>query len=262
MAKQNWKPGNMLYPLPAVMVSCAAKGGRPNILTVAWCGTVCTNPAMVGISVRPGRYSYDIIRESREFVINLVPSSLAEAADFCGVRSGRDTDKFLETGLTPERSVHVGAPGIAECPVQIECLVRQVLPLGSHHLFLAEVAGVNVEESLMGREGGLDLKKADLIAYSHGTYFSLGDALGSFGFSVKKTKRKVSPGRPQKKRAGEPKKERKTAEPGAAREARKPKAAEPRAAKEARKPKVSAPGAAKGARKPKTLQGPERRRNS
>ena len=193
MTKLNWKPGNMLYPLPAVMLSCRRPGEKPNLVTVAWCGTVCSDPAMLSISLRPERYSYDIIRETGEFVVNLVPVKLARALDFCGVRSGRDVDKFAETGLTPEPSRVIQAPGVLECPVQIECRVTQILPLGSHHMFLAEVAGVNVEESLVDQKGALDLSKADLLAYSHGTYFSLGDKLGTFGFSVKKKPAKSAP---------------------------------------------------------------------
>ena len=188
MAKQSWKPGNMLYPLPAVMVSCRRPGERPNILTVAWCGTACTNPAMVYISVRPERYSYDIIKEAGEFVINLTTKELAKAVDFCGVRSGREMDKFEETGLHPQESNTVAAPGIAESPVNIECRVKQVLPLGSHTMFLAEVTCVNVEEGLLGKDGSLALEKAGVIAYSHGTYHLLGEELGNFGFSVRKKK--------------------------------------------------------------------------
>lgn len=190
MSKQHWKPGNMLYPLPAVMVSCRRGDEKPNILTVAWCGTVCTNPAMVQISLRPERYSYDIIRESGEFVINLTTRKLAAAADTCGVLSGRDVDKYERLHLTPQPSQHVTAPGIAESPVNIECRVTQVLELGSHHLFLAKVEGVSVEEKLLDEKGRLDLGKADLIVYSHGEYAALGDTLGSFGYSVRKKKKK------------------------------------------------------------------------
>lgn len=188
MAKQHWKPGNMLYPLPAVMVSCGRPGEKPNILTIAWCGTVCTNPAMVSISVRPERYSYEILRETGEFVINLTTKDLTRAADLCGVKSGRDADKFREAHLTPQCSQHIEAPGIEECPVNIECRVTEILPLGSHHLFLAEVVGVSVEESLLDENGKLHLDRGDLIVYSHGDYVSLGEACGSFGFSVRKKK--------------------------------------------------------------------------
>ena len=190
MAKQSWKPGNMLYPLPAVMVSCMRPGEKPNIITLAWAGTVCSDPPMVSISVKPERYSCDILKETGEFVVNLTTGKLAAAADLCGVRSGRDTDKFREAGLTPEPSRLVAAPGIAESPVQIECRVKQVIPLGSHDMFLAEVLGVNVEESLLNEKGVLQLGRADLAAYSHGTYYHLGEAIGTFGFSVKKKRRK------------------------------------------------------------------------
>ncbi|MDD6211875.1 MAG: flavin reductase family protein [Clostridiales bacterium] len=186
MSKQQWKPGNMVYPLPAVMVSCSRPGEKPNIITVAWCGTVCTNPAMVSISVRPERYSYDILRETGEFVINLTTGDLNRAADYCGVKSGRDTDKFRDMRLSPQPSVHIRAPGIAESPVNIECRITEILPLGSHHMFLAQVMGVQVEERLLNEKGSLDLGKADLTAYSHGTYYHLGEAIGTFGYSVKK----------------------------------------------------------------------------
>ncbi|MCD8010241.1 MAG: flavin reductase family protein [Lachnospiraceae bacterium] len=190
MEKQHWKPGNMIYPLPAVLVSCRRPGERPNILTVAWCGTICTNPAMVSISVRPERYSYDILRETGEFVINLTPLALNRAADFCFVRSGRDTDQFAEMHLTPQESQHISAPGIAESPVNIECRVREILPLGSHHLFLADVLGVSVDEALLDEKGPLQMQRADLTAYSHGTYYHLGEEIGTFGYSVRKKKKK------------------------------------------------------------------------
>jgi len=186
MGKQVWKPGNMLYPLPAVMVSCGRKGEKPNIITVAWAGTVCSDPAMVSISVRPTRYSYEILRETGEFVINLVTRDLTYAMDYCGVRSGRDIDKFREMHLTSAPSQKIGAPLIAESPVNIECRVRQVLELGSHHMFLASVEAVDVEEAYLDQKGKLHLNDADLITYSHGTYFTLGKELGTFGYSVRK----------------------------------------------------------------------------
>lgn len=180
----------MLYPLPAVMVSCGREGERPNIITVAWVGTVCTNPPMVSISLRPSRYSYDLIRESGEFVINLTTSELVRAADFCGVRSGRDVDKFRETGLTPQPSRELRtALGILESPVNMECRVAQVLELGSHHLFLAHVVCVHIEDRFLKENGKLDLGSTGLVCYSHGEYFSLGERCGSFGFSVKKPER-------------------------------------------------------------------------
>lgn len=186
MGKQYWRPGNMLYPVPAVMVSCQRPGEKPNIITVAWAGTVCSSPAMVSISVRKERYSYGILNETKEFVMNLVTKDLTRAADYCGVRSGRDVDKYKETGLTPLPSQKVEAPGIAESPVNIECRVTKVIPLGSHDLFLAEVAGVTVEDGYMDDNGRLDLNRAGLVAYSHGEYFELGKKIGSFGYSVRK----------------------------------------------------------------------------
>ena len=189
MAKQVWKGGNMLYPLPAVMVSCANEAGEKDIVTVAWAGTVCTNPPMLSISLRPERHSYHIIRESGEFVVNLVTSRLQRACDWCGVRSGRDYDKWAECRLTAEPAAKLElAPAIAESPVNIECRVRDVLELGSHHLFLADVIAVQVEEGLLDARGKLDLARANLTAYSHGEYFELGRRLGSFGYSVRKRK--------------------------------------------------------------------------
>ena len=187
MAKQVWKGGNMLYPLPAVMVSCANAAGEKDIVTVAWAGTVCTNPPMLSISLRPERYSYHLIRESGEFVVNLVTSRLQRACDWCGVRSGRDYDKWVECHLTPAPATALAlAPAIEESPVSIECRVRDVLELGSHHLFLADVLAVQVEESLLDEGGKLDLARANLTAYSHGEYFELGRRLGTFGYSVRK----------------------------------------------------------------------------
>ena len=188
MGKQHWKAGNMGYPVPAVMVSCQRPGERPNIITVAWCGTVCTAPAMLSISVRPERYSYDIIRESGAFVVNLVTKDLAFATDYCGVRSGRDVDKFREMKLTELPSQHIGAPGIAECPVNIECRVKEVLELGSHHMFVAEVLGVTIDEKYMDEKGKFHLNRSGRIAYSHGEYFELGKKGGKFGYSVQKKK--------------------------------------------------------------------------
>lgn len=184
--KQTWKAGNMLYPVPAVMVSCARPGEKPNIVTVAWAGTICSDPAMVSISVRKERYSHDIIEETKEFVINLTTKKLVRATDYCGVRSGRDVDKFKELHLTPEESEKIKAPGIAESPVNIECKVKQVMRLGSHDMFIAEVVAVRVDESLLDKKGTLQLSKAELMAYSHGSYYELGKSLGKFGFSVQK----------------------------------------------------------------------------
>lgn len=179
----------MLYPLPAVMVSCCRPGEKPNIITVAWAGTVCSDPAMVSISVRPQRYSYDIIRETGEFVINLTTEKLARATDFCGVRSGRDTDKFEQMHLTAGEAVHVAAPVIEESPVNIECRTTQILELGSHHMFVAEVLGVDVDGRYMDKKGKFDLNAAGLMVYSHGEYFGLGKQIGTFGYSVRRKKR-------------------------------------------------------------------------
>ncbi len=186
MGKQVWKSGNMLYPLPAVMVSCGRQEEKPNIITVAWTGTVCSSPAMVSISVRPERYSWAILEETGEFVINLTTKDLVRAADWCGVRSGRDTDKFSEMHLTAAAASAVACPLIAESPVNIECRVTQRIPLGSHDLFLARVLAVDVDEALLDEKGKLDLSKAGLVVYSHGEYYGLGKLLGSFGCSVRK----------------------------------------------------------------------------
>ena len=186
MAKQYWRPGNMLYPVPAVMVSCGRPGERPNIITVAWAGTVCSSPAMVSVSVRRERYSYNILKETGEFVINLVTKDLTRAADYCGVRSGRDVDKFKEMHLSELPSKEIVTPGIAESPVNIECRVKEVIPLGSHDLFLAEVVSVTVEDKYMDEKGKFRLNDAGLIAYSHGGYYELGEMVGTFGYSVRK----------------------------------------------------------------------------
>ncbi len=188
MAKQHWRPGNMLYPVPAVMVSCGRENERPNIITVAWAGTVCSDPAMLSISVRPERYSYDIIKETGEFVVNLVTKDLVFATDYCGVKSGRDVDKFREMKLTPLASQKLSTPGIAESPVNIECKVVQELALGSHTMFVAEVVNVTVEDAYMNETGKFELNKSGLVTYSHGEYFLLGEKLGKFGYSVQKKK--------------------------------------------------------------------------
>lgn len=190
MAKQLWKPGNMLYPLPAVMVSTADKNGADNIITVAWTGTVCTNPAMLYISVRPERYSYHMLRESGEFVVNLTTEKLRRATDWCGVRSGRDVDKWKEMKLTRGKANTLQyAPIIEESPVNIECKVTEVKELGSHHMFLAEVQAVQVEETYMDENGKFSLNDTGLLAYSHGEYLTLGKSLGTFGWSVRKPKK-------------------------------------------------------------------------
>ena len=188
--KEKWKPGTLIYPLPAVLVSCGATQEEYNMLTVAWTGTVCTNPPMCYISVRPERHSYQIIRRTGEFVINLTTEEMARATDWCGVRSGRDYDKFKETGLTPLPAAQVQAPLIAESPISIECRVRQIIPLGSHDMFLAEVVNIQADERFIDpTTGKLDLEKARPIVYSHGEYFSLGKMLGHFGWSVRRKKR-------------------------------------------------------------------------
>lgn len=190
MGRQYWRGGNMLYPVPAVMVSCMRPGERPNIITVAWAGTVCSAPAMLSISVRKERYSHSIIEKTGEFAVNLVNKELTFATDYCGVRSGRDVDKFREMKLTEQPSRYISAPGIAESPLILECKVKQQIPLGTHDMFLAEVVGVSVDERYMDEKGTFHLNDAKLTAYSHGTYFELGEALGTFGFSVSKDKNK------------------------------------------------------------------------
>lgn len=176
----------MIYPLPAVLVSCG-NSQRSNLITVAWTGIVCTNPAMCYISVRPERYSHAIITETMEFTINLTTEAMAHATDWCGVRSGRDYDKWAETGLTPEPGVKVQCPSIAQSPLSIECRVKQILKLGSHDMMIAEVLNVRADSSLIDPESGaFRLDRAGLMAYSHGAYFTLGQQLGRFGFSVKK----------------------------------------------------------------------------
>lgn len=186
MGKEIWKPGNMLYPLPVVMVSMADEDGRYNIITVAWAGTVCTNPPMVSISVRPERYSYPILKKTGEFVLNLTTKELVYATDYCGVKSGRDVDKFAMLGLSPVKADQVSAPLIGESPVNIECRVREVKALGSHDLFLADVVAVHADEKYMDEKRRFRLEKAEPVVYSHGTYYKCGEALGTFGYSVRK----------------------------------------------------------------------------
>lgn len=180
----------MLYPVPAVMVSCGRSGEAPNIITVAWAGTVCSAPAMLSVSIRPERYSYDIIKETGEFVVNLVTKELVAAADYCGVKSGREVDKYKAAGLTPLASQKISAPGIAESPVNIECRVAQTLPLGSHTMFVGEVVNVTIEDRYLNETGTFELNSAGLVSYSHGEYFLLGERLGKFGYSVQKKKKK------------------------------------------------------------------------
>lgn len=189
MAKTVWRGGNMLYPVPAVMVSTADRDGRSNIITVAWAGTVCSNPPMVSISVMPRRFSHALLCDSREFVINLTSRKLQYACDWCGVRSGAEVDKWQEMKLTPEPAATLSyAPLIAESPVNLECKVTKIEKLGSHDLFLAEITAVQVDDALLDTSGKLDLARADLTAYSHGEYYALGEKLGTFGYSVRKEK--------------------------------------------------------------------------
>ncbi len=190
MAKINWKPGNMIYPLPAVMVSCGTEPKKYNIITIAWTGTICTNPPMTYISIRPNRHSYDVIKESGEFVINLTTESLVKATDYCGVKSGRDINKFEVMDLTPVQGVAIKTPLIEESPVNIECKVTEIVKLGSHDMFMAEVVAVNVDEDYMDEHGKFHLDQAAPICYSHGSYFGLGEKLGTFGYSVAKKKSK------------------------------------------------------------------------
>jgi flavin reductase (DIM6/NTAB) family NADH-FMN oxidoreductase RutF len=191
MSRIQWKPGTMIYPLPAVMVSCGADPEEYNIITVAWTGTVCTDPAMCYISIRPSRHSYGIIRKNGEFVINLTTKKLAFATDWCGVKSGKMFNKFRETGLTPLPATKVMAPMIAESPVNIECVVKEIKELGTHHMFLSEVVAVNADEKYVDSRSGLfRLQDSVPICYSHGKYYETGKYIGKFGYSVEKKKTK------------------------------------------------------------------------
>lgn len=197
-SKQEWRPGNMLYPLPAVLVSCGSPDGKINVMTAAWTGTVCSDPPMLYVSVKKERFSHSILKETGEFYINLTTRPLSKAVDWCGVKSGRSLDKFREMGLTPVMGCLAYAPMIAESPVCIACRVTQILELGSHDMFLAKVDAVYVDEAYMDERGSFDLSKADPIVYSHGQYYALGEHLGRFGFSVQKKKG----GKPRKKKPG------------------------------------------------------------
>ena len=188
MGKQNWKPGNMLNPVPAVMVSVADKKGNNNIITVAWAGTICTNPPMLSISVRPERHSYNMLKETGEFVVTLTTEELAFACDYCGVTSGRDVNKYEKLNLTPLKMQNVNAPGIAESPVNIECKVREIKELGSHHMFIADVVGVIVDDKYMDEKNKFNINETGLVMYSHGEYFAMGEKLGKFGYSIQKKK--------------------------------------------------------------------------
>lgn len=187
--KRLLRGGNMLNPTPVVMVSCGSTPDEYNIITIAWAGTINSDPPMCSISVRPERHSYDIIKREGSFVINLVNKELTPFADWCGVRSGKKYNKFMETGLTPVRASKVNAPMIEESPVNLECKVTQIIPMGSHDLFLAEVVDVHVNESLFSKKtDAIELFRANLVTYSHGHYYTLGEKLGKFGFSVEKKK--------------------------------------------------------------------------
>jgi len=186
MSKIVWKPGTMLYPLPAIMATCGDYNGDANIITIAWTGTINSDPAMTYISVRKERHSYKIIERTREFVLNLTTESLAFATDFCGVKSGANMDKFAETGLTRERAQIVSAPLIKESPINIECKVKDIIPLGTHDMFVAEVVSVSADEQYMDANGKFNFEDSKPICYSHGAYYSIGQEIGRFGFSVKK----------------------------------------------------------------------------
>ena len=187
--KQDWKPGTMIYPVPAALVSCGSTEEEYNLITVAWVGTVCTNPPMCSISVRPERHSYALLKKNMEFVINLTTKEMARSTDWCGVRSGRDYNKFRETGLTPGKATCVSAPIVEESPLCIECRVKDILALGSHHLFIADVVNVKAAERYLNTETGkFELAKANLLAYVHGGYYELGEKVGKFGWSVEKKK--------------------------------------------------------------------------
>lgn len=193
--KVAWKPAALMYPVPVVLVTCQKPGAPANIITVAWAGTVCSHPPMVSVSIRPERYSYEIIKETGEFVVNLPTQDLAQAVDFCGVKSGRDMDKFAKTGLTPMSASVVNVPVVAECPVNLECQVRQVISLGSHDMFIGEVVAIDVDEDLIDSAGKLRLGDAGLLTWVHGEYWSLGRSLGKFGFSVQKRGTSRAPAR-------------------------------------------------------------------
>ena len=181
-----WKPGTMIYPLPVVMVSCGDKRENYNIITVAWTGTICTEPAMSYISLQPSRYSHGLITRTKEFVVNLTTRELAFATDFCGVKTGRDVDKFKAMNLTPLKADKVRSPLIKESPINIECKVKEIKPLGSHDMFLSEVVAVHADKAYFDKKGAFHFDQAHPICYSHGKYYLLGRCVGKFGFSVKK----------------------------------------------------------------------------
>jgi len=190
MTKQHWKPGTMIYPIPAVMVSCGHQPEEYNIITIAWTGTINSKPPMCYISVRPERHSYDIIKRTGEFVINLTTEKLAKATDWCGVRSGSKYNKWEKMNLTPAPAKIVKAPIIAESPVNVECVVKDIIELGSHHMFTAEVVNVSVDDAYLDDTGKFSFANARPLVYNHGHYFGLGDIIGKFGWSVQKKKKK------------------------------------------------------------------------
>lgn len=191
MSRVNWKPGTLVYPLPAVLVSCGRVGGEMNMFTASWCGTVCTNPPMVYVSIRPERHSYGLIKELGEFALNLTTCEMARETDWCGVTSGRRYDKFAETGLAYEIGQATEVPLLVDSPISLECKLRQIVPLGSHDMFIADVVNVRANERFIDPDtGGFDMERAGLLAYAHGEYFSLGEFIGHFGWSVRKQKDK------------------------------------------------------------------------
>lgn len=185
MARQTWKPGTLVYPLPAVIITCKNEGVE-NALTVAWTGTICTDPAMTYISIRKERYSYDLIKKSKVFCINLTTEELAYATDYCGVKSGKNENKFKSLNLETEPATMIDVPMLKKSPVTIECKVEEIKELGSHDMFIAKVLAINVDEKYLDETGKFDMEKCNLIAYSHGQYYTLGKNIGKFGFSVKK----------------------------------------------------------------------------
>lgn len=209
MAKISWKPGTMLAPIPPALISCGTME-NPNMMTAAWTGVICSEPTLVYVSIRPSRYSYQLIKENDEFVINIPTVKLAKAVDLCGVKSGRNVDKFKLTGLTAQKCVKISAPQVAESPISLECVVKSVTSYGTHDMFLAEVVAVNVDETLVDSQNALKLDKAGLLAYAHGFYYALGKKIGKFGWSVEKKitkkKRRIRTAQQQKNTIGMPKK--------------------------------------------------------
>ncbi len=187
--KQNWRPGTMIYPLPAIMVSCGSTEKEWNVFTASWVGTICSDPAMCYVSIRPERHSYDIIKRNMEFTLNLTTEKLARATDWCGVRSGRDFNKFDEMNITPGKGVKVNAPYIEQAPISIECRVKEIIHLGTHDMFIADVLNVIADDRFIDPDtGAFDMKKANLLVYAHGGYYSMGELIGTFGWTVKKKK--------------------------------------------------------------------------